>query len=98
MSRGLSTRQRRLLALLVVAKRPVDLTGEAAVILGEQGTRSGRVSLLSAARSLERRGLVTVEREPVPRGGWGKVLVSARDGAAGELTGGDLQRARRSGT
>jgi hypothetical protein len=52
------------------------------------------VSLIRAARSLERRGLVKVERTPEPRGGWGKILVSALDGAECELTGADLQRAR----
>ena len=94
MGRGLSARQKRLLALLVVSKQPLDVTGEASVILGEPDTRSARVSLLDSVRSLERRGLVTVERVPDPRGGWGKILVSAREGAAGELTGADLQRAR----
>lgn len=96
MGRGLSGRQKRLLALLVVSKRPLDVTGEAAVILGEPDTRSARVSLLESVRSLERRGLVTVDRADAPRGGWGRVLVSARDGAAGELTATDLQRARSS--
>jgi hypothetical protein len=96
MGRGLSNRQKRLLALLVVAKRPLDLMGEATEILGEPDSRSARVSLIRAARSLERRGLVKVERDPVRRGGWGRILVSAVDGAEGELTGADLQRARRS--
>jgi hypothetical protein len=94
MSRGLSARQRRLLALLVVAKRPLDVTSEAAVILGDPDTRSARVTLRQAVRSLERRGLVKVERTPDPQGGWGRILVSAVDGAEGELTGADLQRAR----
>jgi hypothetical protein len=94
MSRGLSARQKRLLALLVVSKRPLDVTGEASVILGGPDTRSARVSLLDAVRSLERRGLVEVERAPDPRGGWGKVVVAARPGAAGELTGANVQRAR----
>jgi hypothetical protein len=94
MGRGLSKRQKRLLSLLVVAKRPLDLIGEATEILGETDTRSARVSLIRAARSLERRGLVKVERIPDPRGGWGKILVSALGGAEGELTGADLQRAR----
>jgi hypothetical protein len=96
MGRGLSARQRRLLALLVVSKRPVDVTAEATHILGEADSRTARVSLLRAVRSLERRGLVTVERKTDPRGGWGRIVASARDGAAGELTGADLQRARRS--
>ena len=93
MSKGLSTRQRRLLALLVVSKRPLDVTGEASVILGEPDTRSARVSLLQAVRSLERRGLVTIETEPNPHGGWGRILATARAGAEGELTGADLHRA-----
>jgi hypothetical protein len=91
--RGLSSRQRRLLALLVVSRRPLDVTGEAAHILGEPDTRSARTSLLDAVRSLEQRGLVTVERVPRTGGGWGKVLVAAREGAIGELTAADLQRA-----
>ena len=94
MGRGLSKHQKRLLALLVVAKHPVDLMGEATEILGEPDTRSARVSLRRAARSLERRGLVKVERTPDAKGGWGKMLVSALNGAEGELTGADLQRAR----
>lgn len=95
MSKGLSARQRRLLALLVVSKRPIDITSEASVILGAPDTRSARVSLLQAVRSLERRGLVTIDTEPDPRGGWGRILATARPGAEGELTGTDLQRARR---
>jgi hypothetical protein len=94
MGRGLSKRQKRLLALLVLAKRPLDLMDEATEILDEANTRSAKVSLIRAARSLERRGLVKVERTPEPRGGWGKILVSALDGAECELTGADLQRAR----
>jgi hypothetical protein len=94
MGRGLSNRQKRLLALLVVAKEPIDLAGEATTILGDPDTRSAQVSLRRAARSLERRGLVKVERVPDPRGGWGKLLVSAGEGAVGELTGAELQRAR----
>jgi hypothetical protein len=94
MGRGLSTRQKRLLALLVVAKRPLDLVSEATEILGEEDSRSARVSLIRAARSLERRGLVMIERTSDPRGGWGKIIVSAREGAEGELTAPELQRAR----
>jgi hypothetical protein len=95
MGRGLSARQRRLLALLVVSKRPIDVTGEAAVILGDPDTRSARVSLLDSVRSLERRGLVTVERTPDPRGGWGRVVVAARDDPLGDLGGGELHHRRR---
>jgi hypothetical protein len=95
MGQGLSSRQKRLLALLVVSKRPLDLIGEAAAILGEPESRAARVSLRRAARSLERRGLVRVERSADPGGGWGKLLVSATAGAEGELTFPDLQRTRR---
>lgn len=95
MGKGLSTRQKRLLALLVVAKEPLDLTDEVRTILGDEDTRSARVSLIAAARSLEQRGLVMIERVPQPGGGHGRLLISAREGARGELTGADLQRARR---
>jgi hypothetical protein len=85
--RGLSPRQNRLLALLVVADRPLDVTGEAALILGEPDTRSARVSLLEAVRALERRGLVETERAPRPEGGWGKLLVSASPEGRARRTG-----------
>jgi ABC-type transport system involved in cytochrome c biogenesis ATPase subunit len=39
MGRGLSKRQKRLLALLVLAKRPLDLMDEATEILDEANTR-----------------------------------------------------------
>jgi hypothetical protein len=93
MGRGLSTRQKRLLALLVVSKKPLDV-GEAAVILGEPETRSARVSMLESVRGLERRGLITIEKVPEPRGGWPRMLLSARAGADGELTAPDLWQAR----
>ena len=69
------------MALLLVAGRPLDVTGETAVILGEPDTRSARVSMLEAVRALERRGLVELERAPSPNGGWGRLLVSARPAA-----------------
>ena len=93
MGRGLSTRQKRLLALLVVSKKPLEV-GEAAVILGEPDTRSARVTMFQSVRSLERRGLVTIDKVPEPRGGWPRMLLSARPGAEGELTAPDLWQAR----
>lgn len=69
--------------------------GEAALMLGGlPETRASRVSLLHSVRLLERRGLVTIERAPDPRGGWPRMLAAARPGAAGELTAPELQRAR----
>lgn len=95
MGRGLSTRQKRLLALLVVSKKPLDVN-EARIILGESDTRSARVSMLQSVRSLERRGLITITKIPEHRGGWPKMILSARAGADGELTAPDLWQARHS--
>lgn len=93
MGRGLSARQKRLLALLVVSKKPLDVA-EAAVILGDPDTRSARVSMLASVRSLERRGLITIEKTPDPRGGWPRMLLTARAGAGGELTAPEIWQAR----
>lgn len=93
-SRGLSSRQARLLAILVVARRPLDVTGELGPMLGEPESKSGRASLLRAVRLLESRGLVALQHRPAPRGGWPRLLASARPGAEGELLARDLQQAR----
>lgn len=81
MTRGLSIRQRQALALLVNEKRPLDVTGEILPTLGLEATDSARRSVLRAFRLLERRGLVNLERVPSPRGGWPRVLATARPGA-----------------
>lgn len=84
-----------MLAFLVEANRPLDVTRELAPMLALPNTKSMRVSLLRAARSLEQRGLVRLSRSTHPdrRG----VLAEATNGASGELLARDLQRAARSG-
>jgi len=94
MSRGLSRRQRDVLALLVVSKSSLDVPGEILRILGIEVSDSSRRAILRGVRSLELRGLVRVEHAPSGRGGWPRVLVTARRHASGELTGRDLQLAR----
>jgi hypothetical protein len=96
-SRGLSTRQRKALALLVASKRSLDVTNDLLPMLGEETTDSSRRSMLRAMRLLRDRGLVTLERVPSDRGGHPRVLVAARPHARGELKGGELQRARNDG-
>jgi predicted transcriptional regulator len=95
MTYGLSDRQARLLALLIVSKRPLDvMAGQVLANLGVPATDSGKKSLRRSVRSLERRGLVKTERRLDPRkGGWGQIFVSARRDAEGALTGADRQRA-----
>ncbi len=95
MSRGPSKRQREALALLVTEKRSLDVTAELLPALGLEPTDSSRRSMLRALRLLERRGLVTLERVPSGRGGWPRLLATARPGARGELTGAELQRSTR---
>ena len=94
MSRGLSRRQRQALALLVAQKRSLDVTSELLPELGLDANEVSRRSMLRALRLLERRGLVTLERAPSPRGGWPRMIASARSGAYGELTGAEVQRAK----
>ena len=96
MTRGLSERQRRTLALLHVARRPLE-AGELLALLGDEPTPSSRRSLLRALRLLADRGLVELERRPSPRGGHPRLFASAVPGAEGELRGRDLQRARDGG-
>lgn len=93
MARGLSDRQRRLLALLHVARRPLTVA-ELLQLLDVEPTDSSRRSLLRALRSLRDRGLVELEHRPAEGGGWPRVEASAAPGAAGELTGRDVQRAK----
>lgn len=92
----LSAQQKRILAILDYAKDPMDVTSEKALAaFGVSGNREGRKMLLRAVHALGRRGLVRIEREPDPRGGWGRVMVTASEGAANTtLTAADLQRAR----
>jgi hypothetical protein len=91
MSRGLSARQRQVLATLVVAKRPLDVTRELGPLVGMPETDSGRRSLLRAVRLLAQRGLVEITRQPAQ--GWPAVLAQAAPGAIGELRAPDWQRA-----
>lgn len=95
MSRGPSKRQRQALALLITEKRSLDVTAELLPMLGLDSTDSTRRSTLRALRLLEERGLVALERVPSTRGGWARIMATARGGAAGELTGAELQRAKR---
>lgn len=94
MSRGLSRQQREVVALLVTAKRSLDVTGEVLPMLEIEPTDSARRAMLRAVHSLEARGLVSVEKAPAGRGGWPTTLATARRGASGEVTGADLHRAR----
>jgi hypothetical protein len=95
MGHGPSEQQRRALALLVAAPRPLDVTAELLPLLGEQPTKSARVSLLRAMRLLERRGLVSLSRHPSPRGGHGIVLASPQGTSyQSVLTAPELKRAR----
>ena len=91
MGRGLSAQQRQLLATLIVAKRPLDVTRELGPLVDAPATDSGRRSLLRAVRSLAARGLVELTR--TPRQGWPAVVATARPGAVGELRAPDWQRA-----
>ena len=91
MSRGLSRRQREALGILVAAGRPMSVTGELGALVGMPKTPGGTRSLIGAIRSLEQRGLVTVETRRRKTGG--KALYAqARPGAAGVISGADLQR------
>ena len=74
---SLSARESALLALLVEEGRPLDVDGEAAALL-KPLCRNGRASLLRCARSLEERGLVTIEHQPGPRGRHHRIVATAR--------------------
>jgi len=90
-SRGLSTGQRRALGILVAAGQPMHVTGALGPLVGMPKTPSGRRALISAMRSLEHRGLVTIQARPRKTGGK-SLYVTARPGAAGVISGADLQR------
>lgn len=94
MSRGTSKRQNRLLAIITVAKRPVELTSEVREWMGEPNTKSQKSSLIRAARSLEQRGLIRIYAIPHGGGGRARLIAMANEGAAGECTAAELQRAR----
>lgn len=86
-----------MLSILVISKRPLDVTGDLLPMMGLPDTRSRRVSLLHAARSLEQRGLVRLSRSEGERG-WGRVLAEANEGANGMLRPRDVQQAKANAT
>jgi hypothetical protein len=81
MSRGLSRRQRKVMAILDAAERSLDVTKQLLPALGLPASSVSRRSLLRAMRSLEQRGHVAITYEPDPRGGHPRVLASAQIGA-----------------
>lgn len=89
-SRGLSRRQRLILDVLGAADRPLHVTGELGPAIGMPRTPAGTRSLISAVRSLERRGQAAVTTEPRPGGGQPLLYAAARNGAV-EVTGADVQ-------
>lgn len=82
------------MAFLAAVKRPAELTSEAREVLGVPDTRSGRSSLIRAARSLEARGLIRITSVPSPNGGRAKLAIEIVDGAERELTAAELNQAR----
>jgi hypothetical protein len=78
-----------LLAELKASQPDVDWAIKARELAGvpyDELTQGGADGLIRKLRN---------ERTRDPRGGWGKVFVAAREGVTGELTGTDLERARR---
>ncbi len=92
MGTGLSNEQRQVLAHLCASRRALT-SGELLALLGREGTDATRRSLLRTLRRLERRGLARLER--LPGRGHGSIAAVAAEGAAGQLYGADLHRARR---